>query len=76
MDSPGKNTGVGFQTLLQGIFLTQGSNPRLLCLLHWQVCSLPLAPPLAKFQVLFGFPVVWWTLQTALSKQLSMATLF
>ena len=23
--------------LLQGIFLTQGSNPRLLCLLHWQV---------------------------------------
>ena len=27
------------------IFLTQGSNPRLLCLLHWQVDSLPLAPP-------------------------------
>ena len=30
-DSPGKNTGVGFHVLLQGIFLTQGSNP---CLLH------------------------------------------
>ena len=25
-DSPGKNTGVGSQSLLQGIFLTQGSN--------------------------------------------------
>ena len=28
--------------LLQGIFLTQGLNPYLLCLLHWQVDSLPL----------------------------------
>ena len=28
-DSPGKNTGVGCQSLLQGIFLTQGSNPGL-----------------------------------------------
>ena len=27
---------------LQGIFLTQGSNPHLLCLLPWQVDSLPL----------------------------------
>ena len=27
---------------LQGIFLTQGLNPHLLCLLHWQVGSLPL----------------------------------
>ena len=35
-DSPGKNTGVDCHTLLQGIFLTQGSNPGLLCLLHWQ----------------------------------------
>ena len=31
--------------LLQGIFLTQGSNPCLLHLLHWQVGSLQLAPP-------------------------------
>ena len=44
-DSPGKNTGVGCHTLLQGIFPTQGSNPRLLHLLPWQVDSLPLAPP-------------------------------
>ena len=29
-DSPVKNTGVGCHALLQGIFLTQGSNPRLL----------------------------------------------
>ena len=33
-DSPGKNTGVGCHALLQGTFLTQGSNPRLLSLLH------------------------------------------
>ena len=40
--SPGKNTGVGCHALLQGIFLTQGSNRNLLCLLHWQVDSLLL----------------------------------
>ena len=43
-DSPGQNTGVGSLFLLQGIFPTQGSNLRLLCLLHWQAGSLPLAP--------------------------------
>ena len=32
-------------SLLQGIFLTQGSNPCLLCLLYWQVSSLLLVPP-------------------------------
>ena len=37
-NSPGKNTGLGCLFLLQGIFLTQGLN---LCLLHWQVDSLP-----------------------------------
>ena len=42
--SPGKNTGVGCHFLLQGLFPTQGSNPCLLHLLHWQVSSLPLAP--------------------------------
>ena len=30
MDFPGKNARVGFHFLLQGIFLTQGSNPSLL----------------------------------------------
>ena len=43
--SPGKNTKVGCHALLQRIFPTQGSNPRLLCLLHWQAGSLPLVPP-------------------------------
>ena len=32
-DSPG-NTGVGWNFLLQGLFLTQGSKSRWLCLLH------------------------------------------
>ena len=35
---------VGCHVLLQGIFPTQRSNPCLLCLLHWQAGSLPLAP--------------------------------
>ena len=42
---PAKNTGVGCHFLLQGIFPTRGSNLLLLDLLHWQVDSLPLAPP-------------------------------
>ena len=37
-DFPGKNTGVGCHFLLQGLFLTQGSNPRLL-----QMSSVPLS---------------------------------
>ena len=41
-DSPGKNTGVGWHFLLQGIFPIQRLNPRLL---HWQASSLPLGPP-------------------------------
>ena len=44
-DSPGKNTGVGYHALLQGIFPTQGSNPHQLCLLLWQAGSLIPAPP-------------------------------
>ena len=44
-----KITGVGCHAsqgiFLQGIFLTQRSNPNLLCLLCWQVDSSPLAPP-------------------------------
>ena len=42
MDFPGKNAGVGCHFLLQGIFPTQGLNPHLLRLLHWQVGSLAL----------------------------------
>ena len=40
-----KNTGVGSLSLLQGIFPTQGLNPHLLPLLHWQACSLPPVKP-------------------------------
>ena len=40
---PGKNTGVGCHFSPQGIFLTQGSNPGFLHLLHWQADSLLLS---------------------------------
>ena len=39
-DFPGKNTCMGCHSFLQGIFLTQGSNP---CLLHWQADYLSLS---------------------------------
>ena len=39
-DFPDENAGLGCHFLLQGIFLTQESNP---CLLHWQADSLPLS---------------------------------
>ena len=35
----------GCHALLQGIFPPQGLSPSLLCPLHWQAGSLPLAPP-------------------------------
>ena len=41
----GKSTRVGCHLLLQGIFPTQGLNPCLLCLLHWQAGSLPPVLP-------------------------------
>ena len=40
---PRDSPGMGCHALLQGIFLTQGSNWSLLCLLHWQMGSLPLS---------------------------------
>ena len=43
-NSLGRNTRMGCHALLQGIFPTQGLNLHLLCLLHWQADSLPLAP--------------------------------
>ena len=42
MGFPKQETGQGCHFLLQGIFPTQGSNPHLLYLLHWQVDSLPV----------------------------------
>ena len=34
---------MGCHSLLKGVFLTQGLNPCLSCLLHWQADSLPLS---------------------------------
>ena len=42
-DFPSKNTGVGCRFLLQGIFPTQGLNPRLLCFLHCRQILYPLS---------------------------------
>ena len=42
---------MGYQFLLQGVFLTQGSNP---CLLHWQTSSLPLSHQEAKWNIQFS----------------------
>ena len=41
-DSPGNNTGVGCQFLLQGISLTQGLNPSLFCPLDSSRIRLPM----------------------------------
>ena len=57
MNFPGKNTGVGHHGLLQGIFPTQGSNPRILHPLHGQVGSLPLCH--------LGSPLYIWGLLKA-----------
>ena len=42
-DSPGKSAAAGGHALLQGILQTQGSNPHLQRLLHWQAGSLSLS---------------------------------
>ena len=42
-DLPSKITGLGCYFLLQGLFPTQGSNPRLPHLLHWQADTSPLS---------------------------------
>ena len=73
--SPGKNSRVGGHFLLQGIFLMQGLDLRLLCLLDWQVGSLPLllAHSLSHVQ-LFVTP---WTAarQASLSSTISRSLL-
>ena len=58
--APDKNTGVGCHALLQGIFLTKGSNLCLLQLLHWQVLSsLPLVLP-GKPDCLYWSPIFYF----------------
>ena len=53
-DSPGKNTGEGCHFLLQGIVLTQGSNPGPL---HWQSDSFHQRHLLVKFVSVKPHPV-------------------
>ena len=48
-DSLGKKTGVCCHALLQGIIPSQGPNLHLLCLLHWQVSSLPPGKPIYMY---------------------------
>ena len=43
---------VGCHALFQGIFPTHGVNLHLLCLLHWQAGSSPLAPPRLSLKLL------------------------
>jgi len=74
MGFPSKSIGVGCHVLLQEIFLTWGSNPRLLHLLHWQEGSLPLVPPVKPcinfpllqylhcFYPLFVYLYIFWPL--------------
>ena len=57
--SSDKNTGVGCCALLQGIFPTLGWNRCLLCLLHWQAGSLPLAPPGRPWHPLPSLTTAW-----------------
>ena len=45
--------------LLKGIFPTQGSNPHLLPLLHWQVGSWPPALPGNQLHVDISIPSLW-----------------
>ena len=57
-DSPGKNTGVGCHDLLWGIFLTQGSNPHLLCLLYWWDMAYRILVPQPGMEP--GSPDIQW----------------
>ena len=68
-DSPGKNTGVGYHFLLQGIFLTQGSNQHLLLgkqiLYHWATWEAGREHTFAKSDSLFLWPLspITWCLE-------------
>ena len=63
-DSPDKNAGTGCHAFLQGILRTQGPNPLLLHLLHWQVDSLPLTAP-GKPSILLRGLGTWEALHSA-----------
>ena len=59
----GKNARLGGHFLLQGIFQTQGLiEPCLLCLLHWQVGSLPLVLPTALYKFKMYSITIWFNI--------------
>ena len=62
--------GMGCCFRLQEIFPTQGSNQTLLCLLHWQVGSLPLShlggPDFCKIGYLSGTPKTLVTVRSTI----------
>ena len=76
--NPGKNTGVGCY-FLQGIFLTQGSNP---CLLHWQAHSLPLSHPGSPWGsiepqtlcLILIIKIKWWDRHSLSCSQVKLST--
>ena len=57
----------GLHALLQGIFPSQRSNPRFLCLLHWQMSSLPLVAQTVK-----NLPAMWETWVQSLGRKDSL----
>ena len=64
---PGKNTKVSCHFFLWGIFLTQGLNPCLLCLLHWQADSVPLRhlrSPINVISVMWQPSLFTWNYHT------------
>ena len=61
-DLPSKNTRVSCYFLLQGIFLTQGSNTHLLWFLQWQVDSFTTGPSGKPFTYLLAIYIsFFWT---------------
>ena len=75
-NSLGKNTRVGYHFLLQRIFPTQESNPHLLHLLHWQVGSLPLAPPSKHQRVIPESPLDPFDQKTSKAQNFSLGCLY
>ena len=70
-DFPGKNTRVGCHFLLQGIVLTQGSNP---CLLYWQADSLLWNHQASPLLTYFCFSCPCFQCQIKKKKSLSRPT--
>ena len=71
-ESPGKNTVVGCHVLLQGTFSTQGLNPFLSCLPHWQADSLPLSHQGSTHS--YSFIYLWLVLTSPVPVSLSDPT--